>query len=120
MKKLIACLFVCMTLSACGKQMPEPQSVQAATNEHHSLLTVNHFVRNSDILIECHIPTINLNEKQSGKIQVSINGKLYKQFDTAAFIVKNVSPGTHELVVEVVKPNNQPTGLKSAFSVTIK
>ncbi|MFK4998063.1 hypothetical protein ACI2OX_13865 [Bacillus sp. N9] len=51
---------------------------------------------------------------------MSINGKVYKQYDTAAFIVKNVRPGTHDLVVEVVKPNNQPTGIKSAFSVTIK
>ncbi|MFK4998064.1 hypothetical protein ACI2OX_13870 [Bacillus sp. N9] len=44
-----------MIISACGKQMPEPQSVQAAKNENQSLMTVNHIVRNSDILVECHL-----------------------------------------------------------------
>ncbi|MBS4189099.1 hypothetical protein KHA94_02565 [Bacillus sp. FJAT-49705] len=83
---------------------------------------VKHQVKGKDVLIECIVNGVTFRESSStdkGKIILYIDGKKREEFSTAAFIVKDLSAGTHRLKLEVVKGENSSPFMNKEFFVTI-
>ena len=132
MKKIIF-LSVCLLilLSGCKEKMPEPESFAftkkaEAANHESKDLSIKHMVQGNQVYIECIVPNVTFTSTskkgaEKGKIVVRSNtGNLYKEYHTAAFVVKNLPKGVHLLNVEIVGKNNKSLGMKKQFYVTIQ
>ncbi|MCA1062249.1 lipoprotein [Rossellomorea sp. AcN35-11] len=130
MKKIIFLFIAVLFVSGCKEKMPEPESftfikkVEAA-NEEKKSLSIKHMVQGSQVYIECIVPDVTFTSKQKGakkgKIVVrSSTGNLYKEYHTAAFVVRGLPKGVHLLNVEIVGMNNKSLGMKKQFYVTIQ
>ncbi|EIJ81622.1 hypothetical protein PB1_01735 [Bacillus methanolicus PB1] len=126
-------------LSACQKDIPEPETnisilpieyANAAGDQPVSVIEdkgdktffVRHHVRGENLYIECMVSGISFRSNHTGntgKIILSIDGKKIKEISSAAFIVKGLNPGTHKVKLEIVKTNNEPYHLIKEFYATI-
>lgn len=123
MKKVLIGFMFLLFVLGCTPKVPEPESIKVEAAERKDIV-IHHMVKGNNVLIEC-IPTgVSFsNEKMDmdkGKILLYVNGQLHHEYNTAAFIVKNLTAGTHKLKVELVKPNNEPFDMSKEFFVTIK
>lgn len=85
---------------------------------------VQHHTKGNQVMVECVVTGISFRESDKtkqkvGKMVLWIDGKKSKEVDSAAFIIRGLSPGSHKLKLEVVKLNNEPYGLIREFMVNI-
>jgi hypothetical protein len=125
-KKRLLCVFLLLLVTGCVQKVPEPQSILVEASEMQRVptsLDVRHHVYGNNIRVECIAEGVSFvdasTHQKQAKILLYIDDQLYGEFNTAAFIVKNLKPGTHKMNVEVVQPNNRSLGLKHQFFVTI-
>jgi hypothetical protein len=57
--------------------------------------------------------------KQQAKIRMYIDGKKLDDYQTAAFIVKDVPEGSHKVKIEIVDAAGEPSGLSKEFILHI-
>ncbi|MEI2664013.1 membrane lipoprotein lipid attachment site-containing protein [Rossellomorea sp. LJF3] len=130
MKKMIMLAFALLVLSGCKEKMPEPESFSfskkvEAANREQKTVSIKHMVQGNQVYIECIVPGVTFTTEKKGakkgKIIVRSNtGNLYKEYHTAAFVIKGLPKGVHLLNVEIVGKNNQSFGMKEQFYVTIQ
>ncbi|MCA0148757.1 hypothetical protein LCD52_08075 [Rossellomorea vietnamensis] len=130
MKKMMMLAFVLLVLSGCKEKMPEPESFSfankvEAANREQKPVSIKHMVQGNQVYIECIVPGVTFTSEKKGakkgKIIVRSNtGNLYKEYHTAAFVIKGLPKGVHLLNVEIVGKNNQSFGMKEQFYVTIQ
>lgn len=126
MKYIAVLFFAFLLLAGCRQQIPQPEAVSAEASVMKEITmenaTVRHFVKRNNLLVECIVPSINFSNLQNGhaeaRILLYVDGQLYGQYETAAFIVKNLPAGTHEIKVNIVNADNQSLSV-SRFSITI-
>ena len=87
-------------------------------------LYVKHHTKGNQVMVECIVTGISFresdhNKQKVGKMVVWVDGKKNLEIASAAFIIKNLSPGSHTFKLEVVKLNNEPYGLDKEFMVNI-
>jgi hypothetical protein len=85
---------------------------------------VHHQTRGEQVLIECILTGISFRETDQsrgkiGKMVVWIDGKKKTEVNAAAFIIKDLSPGSHRVKLEVVNLNNETYGITKEFMVNI-
>lgn len=137
---VIICLLV--FLIACSREIPEPElklpvvlSKQLKNNylpatsapmmvAKEDSFFVHHYLNGEDVFIECIVKGVSFRDEQfstvkQGKIVVYLNGKKKTEVRSAAFILKGLPPGEHNIKLEVVSPENQTYDLKKEFSVSI-
>ncbi|MBS4198836.1 hypothetical protein KHA93_04110 [Bacillus sp. FJAT-49732] len=126
MKKMMVCLFLFFLITGCRQKLPEPESYVAKASDHINkspqLMDVRHIVDGRNVKIECivsGVSFVNNIDHNYGKIIVYVDGLRHGEFTTPAFIIKNLSPGTHRLKIDVVKPNSQSFGINRQFMVKI-
>jgi hypothetical protein len=128
MKKLILMsLSLLVILSGCKDDIPEPENfslVNKVQAKEEKSLSVKHIVQGNQVFIECVVPNVTFSSAREGakkgKIIVTSNtGSLYKEYYTAAFVVKNLPKGNHILTLEIVSPKNKSFGIKKQLYVTI-
>lgn len=130
MKKMMLLAFALLVLSGCKEKMPEPESFSfankaEAANREQKTVSIKHMVQGNQVYIECIVPGVTFTTEKKGakkgKIIVRSNtGNLYKEYHTAAFVIKGLPKGVHLLNVEIVGKNNQSFGMKEQFYVTIQ
>ncbi|OXS63374.1 hypothetical protein B0G93_103202 [Bacillus sp. V-88] len=130
MKKMIMLATALLLLSGCKEKMPEPESLSftkkvEAANPEQKPVSIKHMVQGNQVYIECIVPGVTFTTEKKGakkgKIIVRSNtGNLYKEYHTAAFVIKGLPKGVHLLNVEIVGKNNQSFGMKEQFYVTIQ
>ncbi|UXH45532.1 hypothetical protein [Rossellomorea vietnamensis] len=130
MKKMMLLAFALLVLSGCKEKMPEPESFSfankvEAANREQKTVSIKHMVQGNQVYIECIVPGVTFTTEKKGakkgKIIVRSNtGNLYKEYHTAAFVIKGLPKGVHLLNVEIVGKNNQSFGMKDQFYVTIQ
>jgi hypothetical protein len=97
-------------------------TMQTST-ERPSLLV--HYQTNGDnLLVECIVTGITFREQDQsqqkiGKMIVWLDGKKKQEVSAAAFIMKGLSNGNHQLKVELVNLQNKPYGLSKEFNINI-
>ncbi|MFD1705770.1 hypothetical protein ACFSCZ_03280 [Siminovitchia sediminis] len=126
-RKLLACLLTALIMTGCA-QKPEPEAEKVKAMEAEEVseekLTVRHHVQGNSLYVECFVPDISFSAKQSGKqlgkVLLYIDGQLYNEYSTAAFMVKNLPSGAHTFTVEIVNKDNRPLGMSRDFTATIE
>ncbi|MEK3887087.1 hypothetical protein [Bacillus sp. FSL K6-3431] len=127
MRKAVLYMFLIVFIVGCGKQIPEPEAAHAETMADSHMgsaeLKVRHTVQGNNLFIECIIPGIFYDSKETVhdkvRIMLYVNGEEYAEYDTAAFIVKDLKPGIQDIKVEVVIKDNEQNRLYDKFSVII-
>ncbi|MEH7177298.1 hypothetical protein [Neobacillus vireti] len=87
-------------------------------------LFVQSKTKDNNVFVECIVTGISFRESDQkfqkvGKFVVWLDGKRSQEVNSAAFIIKDLSPGRHEIKLEVVDLNNKPYGLTNEFMVNI-
>jgi hypothetical protein len=80
--------------------------------------------KGSNVYVECILSGISFRESDQksqkvGKLIIWLDGRKTKEVNSAAFIIKGLPPGNHEVKLEVVDLNNKPYGLTNVFLVNI-
>lgn len=113
------------------KLLVQPVNISEAVNEvpvsamaidEKEQFFVSHKVKGKNIFIECFVPGItfrNTNASNKGSILLYVDGKLKEKISSAAFIVKGLSSGSHQIKIEVVKDSQSRPLLAKEFYVTI-
>lgn len=126
-----------LLLMACKKDVPEPE-VSAVINpvimndvgrsndkrKNESALIVHHHLDGNNLFVECIVKGVTFRDEQStdvnkGKIVVYLNGNKQTEVRSAAFILKGLPSGHHEIKLDIVSPDNERYNLEKEFSVTI-
>ncbi|QWC24360.1 hypothetical protein KJK41_08620 [Bacillus haikouensis] len=125
-KYIVLAAALLVVLSGCRDNAPpEPESFSFVKKaQAQETLSVKHIVQGNQVFIECIVPDVTFSSSRKGakkgKIVVTSNTNgLYKEFHTAAFVVKNLPKGNHILTIEVVSPKNKSLGIKKQLYVTI-
>lgn len=123
-------------LSACQRDIPEPEtksfsfinelSVLAAEKKQSQdeAFNVHYFLKDNDLFVECIIGNFSFRDnpvkgKQSGKLIVYINGKKSREVSSAAFIIRDLESGEHNIKLKVVNQKGQLTLLEKEFIIMI-
>jgi hypothetical protein len=80
--------------------------------------------KGSNVYVECILSGISFREsdrngQKVGKLIIWLDGKKTKEVNSAAFIIKGLPPGSHEVKLEVVDLENKSYGLTNVFLVNI-
>lgn len=128
MKSIHAFILVLIVLTGCRQHIPEPETSAAELTKEsfaadEKSFTVRHFVQGRAVLVECFVPGITFaaggQGQKHGKILVYADGRLFGEFETAAFILKGLEKGSHRIKVEIVTVQNRKTGFSKEFEATI-
>lgn len=141
MRSFVHSIVLCglVTLAGCQKDIPEPETKIAVLSvnnndfssdipvsgiEHQQTgpFFVRHQVKGKDVLIECIVQGITFRESNAhnkGKILLYVDGKKREEISSAAFIVKGLSSGTHQLKLDIINEKDASLHLKKEFYVTI-
>jgi hypothetical protein len=81
-------------------------------------------IKGNNVYVECVLSGIsfreaNQNGQKAGKLVIWLDGKRREEVNSAAFIIKGLSPGEHKVKLEVVDLKNEPYGLIKEFMVNI-
>lgn len=129
------CTIVCTVLVGCQKDVPDPevekeiviapmkmisaeQEVTVLSPITDQEFLVQHHIRNKQLYVECYIPGITFTN-QDTKLLITIDGKDYKEVNTAAFLIKGLTRGAHRISLVVVERQQQRQDLKQEFVVNI-
>ncbi|WP_246940280.1 hypothetical protein [Bacillus pinisoli] len=134
-------LIMIVLLAACGTDDPKPPEanshevipvsaygkvVEASTTVSKQDLTIRHNVKDKNIYVEVVIPNFNFSSKGKqkkvdgeGYIHLYLNGKKVDEIHQAAFIVKGLPSGKHDVKIELVQNDATSYGVEEEFSVTI-
>lgn len=126
--KIMAIGFIVFLLaSGCAQKLPEPESMKARASEESTkqkTFTVHPILKGNTLMVECFAPSISFSNqseaKNKGKARLYMNGTFHSEHESAAFIVKDLPKGVHDIRIEIVNDNNEPVGLSEQFSVTIQ
>lgn len=129
-------------LTACGNEIPEPEtkfavepvhifepgdgqrSVEAANMDMAPQFFVRHLVKGKNVYVECIIPGVSFREdsgQNTAKIGLRVDGRKQEDVTSAAFIIKNLPAGSHTIQLDVLKKDNTSfhNDLKKEFTVRI-
>ncbi|MGE7601918.1 hypothetical protein ACQKL5_05345 [Peribacillus sp. NPDC097675] len=138
MKRLMIILTVLLAATGCGKKIPEPKNVTAATIQNitdlkaattiQSARTVEEdfqvrtFVKGNSVFVECYLNDYSFSgddSKQLAIVSVYIDNQKKMDMHTAAFILKDIPHGLHKIKLEVLNDSGQKTGLNKEIEVHI-
>ena len=143
MKQLLTLVFLLFVSTGCVEDKPKPESnveivpmqvadlkqdsIEVIVHQQKSLeLTIKHHVRNQDVYVECYIPHFTFKEKGGNKrngeghIDVFVDGKKVNEMNTAAFIIKGLEKGVHEMRLEVIHNDSSSYDLTKTIEFTIE
>ncbi|RIW27452.1 hypothetical protein D3H55_22870 [Bacillus salacetis] len=129
MKKCMLLLLI-LGLAGCQEDMPEPESfgqkleakAASVSSADKAEITVRHVVQGSQVYVECIARGVTFNADNAGrkgKIIVTVDGKRFDEYHTAAFVMKGLNKGVHHVKVDVVSRDNTALGLQKQFYITI-
>jgi hypothetical protein len=122
--------------SSCQPDLPNPKTkylsfmnkrIASASNQivtEKPSLVVHYLTKGDNLFVECIVTGITFREmdqsqQRIGKMIVWLDGKKKQEVSAAAFIMKGLSNGNHQLRLEVVNLQNKPYGLSKEFNINI-
>lgn len=84
---------------------------------------VKHHVRGKDVYVECYIPSFSFQKSNlsgEGYIHLYVDNKKVDKITTAAFIVRGLSTGSHNIKLDIINPNLNQNHLSKQFQVNIQ
>jgi hypothetical protein len=139
--RICLAIFSLMLITACGTDDPKPpeafgiseesmsdlgKAVEASAVVTQSNVTVRHQVKGKDVYVEVIIPGFTFsspdqkkNIKGHGYVKLYLNGKQIDKIHQAAFIVKGLPTGKHNLKIELVNNDSSSYGVEEELPITI-
>jgi hypothetical protein len=105
-----------------GFSLVSPEKVFASsfvTEEVEDPFFVKHHVKGRDVYIECIVKGASFREKNA-KIIVYIDGKKEEEKTNAAFVLKGLEPGKHQIQLQLKKAKNSNSAIIEEFNVLVK
>ncbi|TXC92077.1 hypothetical protein FS935_06765 [Metabacillus litoralis] len=93
--------------------------VAVASQNPKATFDINYHTREQNVYVECFIPGFQL-KKGEGHLNVTVDGQKTKEIYTAAFILKGLEKGEHNIVVEVVHNDQNVKNLKKTLNVKVQ
>lgn len=135
-RKMVFVFLIVLLLNACHKDIPDPEvkkeisiepmhTVRAENDvvvlgmRSEQSFTVQHHVKENNVYVECFIPDISFTNRNTSLI-VSVDGNQKKVVTTAAFIIKGLPKGSHQIQLQVVEKNQKREDMKKDFEVLIR
>ncbi|MEH7107985.1 hypothetical protein [Bacillus sp. JJ1764] len=111
------------TIVAKNKEV-ETRSVFKLVSTELPTLNVKHETKGNQVFVETILTGISFREddnlgQKNVKMVVWIDGKKYLEVKSAAFIIKGLPAGSHQIKLEIYSLENQPVGLAKEFMVNI-
>jgi hypothetical protein len=99
----------------------EDVPVTAKSKEKNDPFFVKHKVNGKEVFIECIVQGITFrdNGANKGKIHLYVDGVKKEEISAAAFIVRGLPSGTHQIKLEVVQADDSQLQMTKEFYVTI-
>ena len=136
MKKIIylTILFMILTiLVSCQNDKPKPETKREfslvspekvfassfVTEGVEDPFFVKHHVKGRDVYIECIVKGASFREKNA-KIIVYIDGEKKEEKTNAAFVLKGLKPGKHQIQLQLKKVKNSNSAIIEEFNVLVK
>ncbi|OQM46335.1 hypothetical protein B6A27_06830 [Anoxybacillus sp. UARK-01] len=127
--KQLAMVFAIAALTACVHHKPQPETMQqvsaAVSMQAPAAQTmhVKHEMRGKDVLVECVIDHFSFTKGDkahgNGHINVYLNGQKINEVFTAAFVLRGLPSGKHQIRLELVRDDESKYGVSSEFEVNI-
>ncbi|KAB7707947.1 hypothetical protein F9802_04325 [Bacillus aerolatus] len=120
-----------IVLAGCKQNFPEPEAIspsasvsEAEAQANNNNWTVRHLLRGQSVFVELVVPGVSFsgngtNSQTKGQVSVYVNGHHYNTYHTAAFIVKGLAPGKHQVDIKLTDARNRPLGYEKTFTVSI-
>ncbi|GIN19058.1 MAG TPA: hypothetical protein DEO65_10680 [Bacillus bacterium] len=127
LRKLMIYILVVLIFAGCKQKLPDPEADKAKALETNVVsskeMTIRHSLQGNSLFIECFIPGISFSDAkpggQSGKALLYMDGQLYNEYETAAFVVKDIPSGFHTFKIEIVGKDNRSLGISKKFTATV-
>ncbi|MBD1380961.1 hypothetical protein [Metabacillus arenae] len=138
MKTLFYLFTILVLLAGCTNDKPRPEGHIKANSLHTpngqleaittmqqekkaSQMHIKHHVKGRNVYIECFIPNFSLSKrgKDHGYLQLYVDGKIKDKIHTAAFFIKDLSRGDHQITIEMVSNHSKQNKIKQTIHVTI-
>ncbi|WP_017753602.1 hypothetical protein [Calidifontibacillus oryziterrae] len=120
----------------CGYSIKNNNDIGITSNIHvqknvsqynKNLMSVKEFVKGNDVFVECVISDFTFSKRDGTKknkqgygfLQLYLNGKKIDNIYTAAFIIKGLPIGKHQIKLELVNNDGTPYGIEHNFEVEI-
>ena len=109
----IGSLFLLLMLTACQKDLPEPETKEFASHHNEAIqasglvmsagknLLVKHQVKGNDVYVECIVKGASF-RNDGTKLILYIDGKKTKEVNNAAFILKGLNQGSHKIKLDLI------------------
>lgn len=143
MKQLLTLVFILFVTTGCVEDKPKPESnveivpikvadlkresIEVAVHQQPNLeLAIKHHIHNQDVYVECYIPHFIFKEKGGdkrngeGHIEIFVDNKKMSEMNTAAFIIKGLEKGGHEMRLEVIHNDSSSYELNKTIEFTIE
>ncbi len=125
-------VLVILLLVACQNDKPEPPEINhqfsyflegkvsassvEVQNQKEDPFYVKHHIRGSDVFVECIVKGASFRDKEA-KVLVYIDGKKHNEVTNAAFILKGLDAGQHQIKL-ILKTKQR--SIQEEFTVQIK
>jgi hypothetical protein len=133
MKRLfITFLLFLLVTSACSTRFNSLQVQNAKAEQSHFVnseqreIVVHHEIKGQDVYVECIVNDFSFESRKKetrkegqGHLHLFLNGTKIDEIYQAAFIIKGLPKGTHQLQIELVHNDHTTYDLKHDFEVTI-
>lgn len=106
-------------------QHSQYMAVEVVSNQQSQKeMTVRERVKGNDIYVECIVSDFKFSTRKNkddgdGFIKLYLNNKKIDEIYSAAFIIKGVPTGTHEIKLELVSNEGKPLGIEDTFEVSL-
>ncbi|GLY10600.1 hypothetical protein ACP2W0_11605 [Pseudobacillus badius] len=129
--KWLAIILTMFFFAGCSPNIPEPETMSPSASmseaEAQTLgesWTVKHLLRGKNVFVELVVPGVSFskdrgNSQAKGQVAVFVNGKHYQTYHTAAFIIKGLDAGRHQIDIKLTDESSRPLGYEKSFTVSI-
>ncbi|MDQ0217199.1 hypothetical protein ELQ35_08300 [Peribacillus cavernae] len=136
MRLLISLFTLLLIVSACGRNIPEPENKEKKIGllEHSTAsaasiqspaaedFDVKYFVKGNFLYVDCFLKDFSFSpstKKQQAIVRLYMDGRKVNDYNTAAFIVRTIPEGKHQINLEILDKNGKPAGLEKKFIIEI-
>ncbi|PVE73036.1 hypothetical protein [Priestia megaterium] len=127
MRLLLTTALCVVSLLGCNHDKPKPETeissqpraaeTFGAMNTKPSLIVHQH-VKGQNVYVECILSGFSFST-EGGFLQITVDGKPFKEMKQAAFVLSDLPKGSHTVTIELMKSKEESYQVRNTFTVEI-